>query len=175
MTETKREAMNARIQRHGEDLLRIFPNAKDRIPRSLCKKVRQLEAKAHAVSLRACNGPQFQPDEESTLTREILRSLDVLLGNVPQSKTGERCGCKRGQERDNCPACEGTGERINFKAIRDFKRIPIFLNKDARGYALKIDSDWLDEQRSNPNTVHLASIHRDWGGNGIIAPDLSED
>jgi hypothetical protein len=35
-----------------------------------------------------------------------------------QPKTGERCGCKRGVQRDNCPACEGTGWRIDFRAIR---------------------------------------------------------
>lgn len=31
--------------------------------------------------------------------------------------TGESCSCRRGVERDNCPACEGTGNRIDFAAI----------------------------------------------------------
>lgn len=35
-----------------------------------------------------------------------------------QPKTGEKCSCKRGIERDNCPECEGTGEKIDFKKIR---------------------------------------------------------
>ena len=35
-----------------------------------------------------------------------------------QPKTGAPCSCKRGIERDNCPACEGTGQRIDFAAIR---------------------------------------------------------
>lgn len=35
-----------------------------------------------------------------------------------QPKTGNKCHCKRGIERDNCPACEGTGLQIDFKAIR---------------------------------------------------------
>jgi hypothetical protein len=35
-----------------------------------------------------------------------------------QPKTGERCHCKRGAQRDNCPDCEGTGWRIDFAAIR---------------------------------------------------------
>lgn len=35
-----------------------------------------------------------------------------------QPKTGEPCDCVPGQERDNCPQCEGTGQRIDFKAIR---------------------------------------------------------
>jgi hypothetical protein len=35
-----------------------------------------------------------------------------------QPKTGERCTCRPGIERDNCPVCEGTGWRIDFPAIR---------------------------------------------------------
>lgn len=36
-----------------------------------------------------------------------------------QPKTGATCHCKRGQHRDNCPDCEGTGMRIDFRAIRE--------------------------------------------------------
>ena len=32
-------------------------------------------------------------------------------------KTGARCSCKRGIQRDNCPTCEGTGMVIDFAAI----------------------------------------------------------
>jgi hypothetical protein len=35
-----------------------------------------------------------------------------------QPKTGAKCGCKRGVQRDNCPTCEGTGWVIDFRAIR---------------------------------------------------------
>lgn len=31
---------------------------------------------------------------------------------------GTRCNCRPGIERDNCPACEGTGTRIDFHALR---------------------------------------------------------
>jgi len=36
-----------------------------------------------------------------------------------QPKTGASCFCKKGGQRDNCPACEGTGQQIDFKAIRE--------------------------------------------------------
>ena len=36
-----------------------------------------------------------------------------------QPKTGQKCHCRPGQARDNCPDCEGTGWRIDFKAIRE--------------------------------------------------------
>jgi hypothetical protein len=35
-----------------------------------------------------------------------------------QPMTGQKCHCKPGQHRDNCPDCEGTGMRIDFAAIR---------------------------------------------------------
>ena len=45
------------------------------------------------------------------------------------------------------------------------KDIPVFFNADARGYALKIDSDYV--LACEPN------LYRDMGGYGLIAPDLS--
>ena len=45
--------------------------------------------------------------------------------------------------------------------------VPLLLNGDPRGYALKIDDDYVRE--------HNLDIYRDWGGYGILAPDLRED
>lgn len=36
-----------------------------------------------------------------------------------QPKTGAKCTCKKGIERDNCPNCEGTGYVIDFYLIRE--------------------------------------------------------
>lgn len=49
---------------------------------------------------------------------------------------------------------------LNFKA----QNIPVFLNGDPRGYALKIDDEYVRE--------HKLEIYRDWGGYGIIAPEF---
>lgn len=35
-----------------------------------------------------------------------------------QPKTGAKCYCRRGIERDNCSNCEGTGMVVDFAAIR---------------------------------------------------------
>lgn len=47
------------------------------------------------------------------------------------------------------------------------KEIPVFFNGDPRGYCLKVNSEWMREHREY-------ALHLDWGGYGIIAPDLSE-
>ena len=51
---------------------------------------------------------------------------------------------------------------LNFKA----SGVPVFVNRDPRGYALKIDDKWLQE--------HKPALYSDWGGYGIVAPDLTE-
>lgn len=40
-----------------------------------------------------------------------------------QPKTGERCTCRRGMERDNCPRCEGTGQVIDFARVRALSKV----------------------------------------------------
>lgn len=47
------------------------------------------------------------------------------------------------------------------------KNIPVFVNGDPRGYALKIRDEYVRE--------HDLKIYRDWGGYGILAPDFRED
>jgi hypothetical protein len=44
------------------------------------------------------------------------------------------------------------------------KNIPVCLNFDARGYALKIGSEYVKK--------HVLKIERDLGGYGLIAPDF---
>lgn len=42
-----------------------------------------------------------------------------------QPKTGAKCSCKRGVERDNCPTCEGTGWVIDFHLILARRAKPV--------------------------------------------------
>lgn len=45
--------------------------------------------------------------------------------------------------------------------------IPVFINSDPRGCALKIHDDWI---RNNPDHP----IARDWGGYGLLAPTIDK-
>ena len=55
----------------------------------------------------------------------------------------------------------------NLSEILQPEGVPIFVNGDPRGYALKIRDEWMRE--------HRPALHTDWGGYGILAPDLTED
>lgn len=174
------------IEAHGRNLLAIFPNATERDPVKLCKKLRRLDREGAAVALRLCNGPEYAEGEADTLTDDILRRVNRLLGQSANQYTGAPCGCERGIERDNCPQCEGTGKVIDFAKFRRREIVPIFVNQDPRGYALKIDDAWIKKQRQHecgyigpcttcPSCVqptHNIQICKDWGGYGIIAPEI---
>ena len=45
------------------------------------------------------------------------------------------------------------------------KGIPVVVNTDARGYALKIPAEYVTE--------HNMRIYTDWGNNGILAPEFN--
>lgn len=70
-------------------------------------------------------------------------------------------------EIDNIETWEAETEKIIEKAnkILNNTKVPVFFNGDPRGYALKIKDDYVREND--------LKIDRDWGGYGIIAPDLS--
>ena len=162
MTTTQREA----IERHGRNVLAIFPNATERNPVALYKKLRRFDARAAAVAVSLCNGTTDQDAADAAFER-VLAAANKLLGNAYDNRptTGAACGCKRGAQRDNCQACEGTGKVIDFAAIRARKPlVPVFVNRDPRGYALKIEDEYV---RANG-----LQIHRDWGGYGILAPEI---
>jgi len=56
-------------------------------------------------------------------TGKAFARADTVPSGVPyQPKTGQPCSCRRGIERDNCPQCEGTGQRIDFAAIRNARK-----------------------------------------------------
>lgn len=46
-----------------------------------------------------------------------------------------------------------------------------FVNGDARGYALKIDN----EKPEGRALIEAAKLHKDWGGFGILSPEITGD
>ena len=47
--------------------------------------------------------------------------------------------------------------------------VPVFLNGDPRGYALKIEDEYMRTHQQD------SRLHRDWGGYGIIAPEIGKE
>lgn len=148
-TELKRNITQAMIREHGEGLIRFFgldPNLVD--PIGLCKKLRRLENKAHQITTRLCNGfPDLYAEVQAKVTEYLESELDKIEQKV----------------RDFLES---------YQRPRSFKKInAIFINHDPRGYALKID----DETVRYFEELGEQFPHKDWGGFGILAPDLTSD
>jgi hypothetical protein len=64
------------------------------------------------------------------------------------------------EDRQESKIMKSLDKILNYKA----QGIPVIFNGDPRGYALKIDDEYVKD--------HNLDIHRDWGGYGIIAPEF---
>ena len=135
---TKKQRQYEQIKAHGENLLHLFPNATERDPIALCKKLRRLEAKASRITTDYCNG-DFDAGENGekldAALDPILAKINAILGNTGKNP------------------------------------VPVFVNRDPRGYALKISSEWTFAYCQQTGR----RIYSDWGGYGIIAPEITGD
>ena len=116
----KKEILNQRIKKHGDNLKAIFNLDIDSI--KLCKQLFRLENKAHKLALDYCNGD----------LSDIEKQSDSILDKVAK--------------------------------ILKTNTFNMFLNTDARGYALKFFEDFSKDK----------NISKDWGGYGLIAPDFRD-
>lgn len=66
------------------------------------------------------------------------------------------------QEAEEAAILAAADALLQFSALAS--KVPVVLNLDPRGYALKIGDEW--------TRTHAPAMYRDWGGYGIIAPEF---
>ena len=154
-TELKRNITTAMIREHGLGLIRFFgldPNLVD--PINLCKKLRRLENQAHRITTQLCNGfPELDHDSQE----DHIAELEIKLCRIE----GKVCDLLQ-SHYDETPR----NKQVKLNAI--------FINRDPRGYALKVDSEIIKYFAKETNYADFFP-HQDWGGYGILAPDLTSD
>lgn len=160
--------MNAKtleaITRHGNTLLAIFPDASEKDPVALCKKLRRIETRVSRSAVDYCNGV-VDSDAWETASRNARSQVERLFGNMPvisynfSANECADCGCKTGYVHDT--SCTGGSHSL---------RSVLHINGDPRGYALKLDDAWT---RQYNRTTTGDRLHSDMGGYGILAPDLT--
>jgi hypothetical protein len=137
----KKDRMYQQIEKHGANLNAIFNTGIDNV--KLCKKLFRLEKIAHRATTCLCN----------TNTLDLLELNRFTGYDVKQATEDEQ---------------DAFFEAILAKVdkILKFKghRVPVFINHDPRGYALKIKSEYVKKWDLR--------IHQDFGGFGIIAPEF---
>ena len=125
--------------------------------------------------------------KKERMTQNIIRHGNDLLAIFPNAKVDNAIElCKKLRryelkaERITTALCNGCDSVTEEKHERELEKIeervlkllgmelcflPFFINRDPRGYALKLSDTYVADKR----------IHKDWGGYGILAPDFSED
>ena len=74
------------------------------------------------------------------------------------------CNGDNGVDSENWDSlCEPILKAVR-KILKCAESFPIFVNGDARGYALKIDSDYMEHKE--------LTLYQDWGHYGILAPEF---
>ena len=124
----------------------------------MTKKQQQQEALLqHGFKLiRVFNLPQGTPP--TTLCKRVHR-LEVEIHRVFEDECNGTVTEDQVSKKEKS-VLKRLDQILNFKE----QGIPVFLNGDPRGYALKIKDEYVRE--------HDLDIHRDWGGYGIIAPEF---
>jgi hypothetical protein len=135
----KHDRMYQQIEKHGANLNAIFNTGIDNI--KLCKKLFQLENKAHRAATCLCN----------TNTLDLLELNQWTGYDVKQATEDE-------QDAFFSNILDKVDKILNFKKLN----IPVFINHDPRGYALKIKNEYSKGLK----------LHQDFGGYGIIAPEF---
>ena len=103
----------------------------------------------------------FGLTDDPIKTAKMLHRFEVKASRLAM----DYCNGENGVDADTWgPASDkildALDKKIHFKA----QGIPVFINGDARGYALKIDDDYTRAKNLD--------IHRDWGGYGVLAPEF---
>ena len=118
----------------------------------------------HALKLMA-----IFPDIKETNKLDLCKGL-FRLENEAERLALDYCNGDLEEERyekESNKVLEKVGALLGLGTWGELNQYNLFVNGDPRGYALKIDSDYVK--------AHDLDIPKDWGGYGLIAPDLRLD
>ena len=108
--------------------------------------------------------PEARVKDPALLYRE-LRAVEKRLHKLAEDDCNVGVTAKR-RERVHAAAKHRLVELFNIHEDHDAYEA-LYLNGDPRGYALKMDEPWTRDRRNSGYPLST-----DWGGYGILAPDL---
>jgi hypothetical protein len=104
----------------------------------------------------------FQTKLDNVTLCKKLRSLELKAHRLAE----DYCNGVNSVDSENWDSlCKPILDKVNRILNAENADVKIFLNGDARGYALKIKFDNTDARRHE--------VYCDWGGYGILAPEFN--
>ena len=95
--------------------------------------------------------------------KQQLFSIENKAHSIATQFCNYGCEDEKQQEKKIDDILNKVDKLLNFKS----QNIPVFFNGDPRGFTLKIDSDYMRDNKIYP-------FYSDWGNFGIIAPSFRE-
>ena len=83
MKTAQRARMYVQITSHGQALLSAYPQATERDPVKLCKRLLRLERKGREIATKYCNG-ELTDNQALAFIEPVLKKLRLLLGEGPR-------------------------------------------------------------------------------------------
>lgn len=119
---------------------------------------------AHGTNLLAIfpNAKEKDPLKLCKALRKLesqAHAIAVRLCNGPEFPGGDDC-----VDRMTDTILDKANLLLGNIRRPDNAKLPVFINRDPRGYALKIEDTWMQ--------AHHPKLESDWGGYGIIAPEF---
>ena len=99
---------------------------------------------------------------EIKLCKALFR-IEIRAHSIATQFCNYGCEDEKQQEKIIDDILNKVDKLLNFKS----QNIPVFFNGDCRGFTLKIDSDYMRDNKIYP-------FYSDWGNYGIIAPSFRE-
>lgn len=103
------------------------------------------------------------------------KKLSVALLKIEREASQSAVYFCNGSDDSNRPYGSENWERDKTKAMHAVKELfgmyphGLFINSDARGYALKIDN----EATLGKKLIEDCGLQTDWGGYGLLAPEIT--
>lgn len=104
-----------------------------------------------------------------TAERKDGKKLSVALLKMEREAHKMATDYCNGDNGVDCDTWAAYTDKLGTKILQLFgaSEIPgLIINSDARGYALKIDSEYMGEYEG-------IGLHKDMGGNGILSPEIN--
>ena len=166
MTDAQQQA----IIRHGRQLLAIFPHCTEPDPVRLCKRLRLIENKANRNNERLCCDENYSERAQEKDDAAIERRTDSIL----QFKRDGILVVFNGDPRGNALKIDDVW--INKARTVTHDGEPVYTGMEPEAWLHRHQSASVDHAtRHEGYNIALVSICRDWGGYGIIAPEIDRN
>lgn len=98
-----------------------------------------------------------------------LRRIEATASHIGRALCGDPCYTYERAEKDSRNALARVRKLLGLSEAKA-EEVGLFVNTDPRGYALKLDDAWT----RGYNAKAELRIHSDWGGYGILAPEIND-